>query len=379
MTSFSFAAPGRVLFGPGRAAELADVVAGWGRRPIVLTGANPGRHAALLDALGSPAVATVAHEPTVATIRDAVAAARAHGADVVVGIGGGAVLDAAKAVAALAPTGGDPLDHLEVVGRGLPVPAGTLPCVAVPTTAGTGSEMTVNAVVASPEHGVKASMRAASMMPRVALVDPLLTLGCPADVTAASGLDALTQCLEPFVSRFANPLVDALCREGLTHAGASLRRAVADGSDVEARTGMALASALSGMALANAKLGAVHGFAGPLGGMIDAPHGALCAALLPAVVRVNVRALHERDSGNPALARYAEAGELVTGTHGIAALIEWLEETNELVGIPGLAALGLDADRVDEAVAKGREASSMKGNPLDLTDDELREVVMASL
>ena len=379
MTSFSFAAPGRVLFGPGRAAELADVVAGWGRRPIVLTGANPGRHAALLDALGSPAVATVAHEPTVATIRDAVAAARAHGADVVVGIGGGAVLDAAKAVAALAPTGGDPLDHLEVVGRGLPVPAGTLPCVAVPTTAGTGSEMTVNAVVASPEHGVKASMRAASMMPRVALVDPLLTLGCPADVTAASGLDALTQCLEPFVSRFANPLVDALCREGLTHAGASLRRAVADGSDVEARTGMALASALSGMALANAKLGAVHGFAGPLGGMMNAPHGALCAALLPAVVRVNVRALREREPHHPALARYADAGELVTGTHGVAALVAWLEETNELVGIPGLGALGLDADRVDEAADKGRVASSMKGNPLDLSDDELREVLTASL
>lgn len=379
MTSFTFAAPDRILFGPGRAAELPDVVAGLGRRPVVVTGATPGRHAALLDALGNPTVVTIAHEPTVETIRDAVAAARASGADVVVGIGGGSVLDAAKAIAALASTGGDPLDHLEVVGRGRPVPDDVLPCVAVPTTAGTGSEMTVNAVVASPEHGVKASMRSASMMPRVALVDPLLTLDCPPGVTAASGLDALTQCLEPFVSRFANPLVDALCREGLSHAGASLRRAVADGSDAAAREGMALASALSGMALANAKLGAVHGFAGPLGGMIDAPHGALCAALLPAVVRVNVRALHRRDPDHPALARYAEAGELVTGTHGVAALVAWLEETNELVGIPGLRALGLADDRVDEAVAKGREASSMKGNPLDLSDDELREVVEASL
>ncbi|MDX5317758.1 MAG: iron-containing alcohol dehydrogenase, partial [Actinomycetes bacterium] len=283
----------------------------------------------------------------------------------------------AKAVAALVSGETDPLDHMEVVGRGVPQHTPT-PCVAVPTTAGTGSEMTANAVIASPEHGVKASIRGPSMLPRVALVDPLLTLGCPPDVTAASGLDALTQCLEPLVSRFANPLTDGFCREGLRRAGTSLRRAHADGSDLAARTDMALAASLSGLALANAKLGAVHGFAGVLGGMIAAPHGAICAALLHATCHVNVRALRERDPGNPALARFDEAGELLSGVRGVAALLEWLSTTTGELGIPGLGELGLGEDRIDEACRKAGISSSMKGNPIDLTDEELRDILNAS-
>ncbi|NLI17948.1 MAG: iron-containing alcohol dehydrogenase [Actinomycetales bacterium] len=379
MVSFTFAAPGQVVFGAGRAAELPRLVGGLGASPFVLTGSAPERSRALLESLGSPAFHRTPHEPTLQDVRDAVAAARDHGADVVVGIGGGSVIDAAKAVAALAATGADPLDHIEVIGRGQRLPAASLPCVAVPTTAGTGAEMTANAVLASPEHGVKASLRDTAMLPRVALVDPLLTVDCPPAVTAASGMDAVTQCLEPFVSLHANPLTDGFCREGLRRAGTALRRAFADGSDLEARTGMALCAALSGLALANAKLGAVHGFAGPLGGMIDAPHGAICAALLPAVCRVNVRALRERDPSNPALTRYEVAGELLTGVFGLHPLLGWVEDAVAEFRIPSLRDLGLTDALIDEACAKARAASSMAGNPIRLTDDELREILITAL
>ncbi|MGB3954679.1 MAG: iron-containing alcohol dehydrogenase [Brooklawnia sp.] len=376
--AFTFAAPGRLVFGAGRSAELPDLVAEFGVRPLVVTGSNPSRHAELLASLGDPAVATVKGEPTLGAVRQAVDAARTAEADVVVGVGGGAVLDTAKAVAGLAASESDPLDHLEVVGLGLPLPPVVLPWIGVPTTAGTGSEMTNNAVVTSLEHGVKASIRGRSLLAEVALVDPLLTLECPPAVTASSGLDALTQCLEAYVTHQANPLTDGFCREGLRRAASGLRRAYADGSDVSARTDMALCAALSGLALANAKLGAVHGFAGPLGGMIGAAHGTICASLLPSATRVNVAALTARGDGT-ALARYTEAAEIITGRGDVAALLAWLDETNELLGVPGLADLGLTEDRLDEAVAKGQASSSMKGNPITLTEDELQQILRAAL
>ena len=288
--AFNFAAPGRLVFGAGRSAELPALAAEFGVRPLVVTGSNPARHAELLASLGDPAVATVKGEPTLGAVRQAVEAARTAEADVVVGLGGGAVLDTAKAVAGLAASESDPLDHLEVVG--LPLPPVVLPWIGVPTTAGTGSEMTNNAVVASLEHGVKASIRGRSLLAEVALVDPLLTLECPPAVTASSGLDALTQCLEAYVTHHANPLTDGFCREGLRRAASGLRRAYADGSDVAARTDMALCAALSGLALANAA-GRGARFAGPLGGMIGAAHGTICASL-PSATRINVAALTAR-------------------------------------------------------------------------------------
>lgn len=377
--SFSFAAPGQFLFGCGRGAELGAIVATLGSRPFVCTGSRPERHQALLDLLGSPLVYAASSEPTIDSIRTAVQAARRLGADVIVGLGGGSVLDTTKAVAALVANDGDLLDYLEVVGRGQPLTKPSLPCVAVPTTAGTGSEMTANSVLASPVDGVKVSLRSTSMLPRVALVDPLLTVPCSPVVTAFSGMDALVQCLEPLVSRFANPVTDGFCREGLRRAGTSLRQAYQDGSDVAARTDMSLCASLSGLALANARLGAVHGFAGPLGGMIDAPHGAICAALLPAVCEVNVRALRERDPFHPALRRYDEAGELLAGVRRFESLLLWLAETTAQLHLPGLRQLGLDEARIDEACAKARRASSMKGNPIELTNDELRAILTASL
>src|SRR5690349_14778789 len=319
MEAFEFATAGRVLFGAGRAADLPAMLAASGTRALVYTGASPDRHAELLDALSTPAtVFPVAGEPTVDLIRTAVAAARDHGADVVAAIGGGSVIDTGKAAAMLLGNGGDPLDYLEVIGAGRAITRPSVPFIAVPTPAGTGAELTANSVLASPAHGIKASLRSRTMIPSAALVDPFLTVSCPPPVTAASGMDALTQCLEPFVSPMANPLTDAVAREGIRRAAAGLRSAYADGSNLSARADMSLASVAGGMALANAKLGAVHGLAGVIGGTVAVPHGVACAALLAPVMEANVAALRAGPPGHRALAKYAEAAALLTGEPGAA-------------------------------------------------------------
>jgi alcohol dehydrogenase class IV len=381
---FEFSTAGRIMAGPGRAADLPGVLAGLGSRALVCTGANPGRYAGLLADLGAAAaVFPVAAEPTVELARAAVTAARQHGADVIAAVGGGSVIDTGKAVAVLLGNGGDPLDYLEVVGSGQAITRPAVPCVAVPTTAGTGAEVTANAVLAVPSHRVKASLRSPFMIPRVALVDPLLTVSCPPPVTAASGLDALTQCLEPFVSVQATPLTDGLAREGLRRAGTGLRSAYADGSDVAARTDMAMCSLLGGMALANAKLGAVHGLAGVIGGTADVPHGIACAALLAPVIEANVRVLCSEGPGPPAavLDRYTEAARLLTGQP--AASVEdglaWIGETLTLLRVPGLATFGLGPQHADEIAAKALVSSSMKGNPVPLSHADLKAILLRAL
>ena len=384
-STFEFATAGRIMAGPGRAAELPGVLAGLGSRVLVCTGADPARHAGLLAGLEVPAaVFPVAGEPTVELARAAVAAAREHGADVIAAIGGGSVIDTGKAVAMLLGNGGDPLDYLEVVGSGRPITRPAAPCVAVPTTAGTGAEVTANAVLAVPAHRLKASLRSALMIPRVALVDPLLTLSCPSAVTAASGLDALTQCLEPFVSVRATPLTDGLAREGLRRAGAALRAVYADGQDTQARTDMALCSLLGGMVLANAKLGAVHGLAGVIGGTADVPHGVACAAVLAPVVEANVRALRSGAPGSAdhdRLGRYAEAARLLTGN--AAASVEdglaWIRETLALLEVPGLAAFGLGPQHAGDIAAQALTSSSMQGNPVALSHDDLTAILLRAL
>jgi alcohol dehydrogenase class IV len=379
--SFEFATAGRIMAGAGRAAELPEVVAGLGSRVLVCTGADPARHAGLLAGLGWPAaVFPVAGEPTIELARAGVAAGREHGADVVVAIGGGSVIDAGKAVAMLLGNGGDPLDYLEVVGSGRKITRPAVPCVAVPTTAGTGSEVTANAVLASPAHRVKSSLRSPFMIPRVALVDPALTVSCPPPVTAASGLDALTQCLEPFVSVRANPLTDGLAREGLRRAAAGLRAAYADGTDLGARADMAVCSLLGGLALANAKLGAVHGLAGVIGGTAAVPHGVACAALLAPVMEANVAALRSGPPGrraHPALDRYAEAARLITGTPAasIEDGLDWIRETIALLAIPRLASFGLRPHDADDIAVKAAKSSSMQGNPVTLSQSDLRAVL----
>ncbi len=376
---FEFATAGRIMAGPGRAAELPGVLAGLGSRVLVCTGANPARHASLLAGLGLPAaVFPVAGEPTAERARAGVAAAREHGADVVAAIGGGSVIDLGKAAAMLLANGGDPLDYLEVVGSGRKITQPSAPCVAVPTTAGTGAEVTANAVLGVPGHRLKASLRSPLMIPRVALVDPELTVSCPPPVTAASGLDALTQCLEPFVSVRATPLTDGLAREGLRRAATGLRAAHADGADLAARTDMAMCALLGGMALANAKLGAVHGLAGVIGGTADVPHGMACAALLAPVIEANVRTAAP---GSPALDRYAEAAQLLTGKPGASVEdgLAWIGETLTLLGVPGLAAFGLGSGQAGDIAAAAMTSSSMQGNPVPLSQGQLEAVFLEAL
>jgi alcohol dehydrogenase class IV len=381
---FEFAAAAQIVFGRGSVSELAERVAGLGCRPLVVTGSDPSRTGAP-DHLAARGLGVtsfrITAEPTTGVASEGVARAREGACDVVVGIGGGSVLDGAKAIAALLTNGGEPLDYLEVIGAGRKIEKPSAPFVAVPTTAGTGSEVTRNAVLASPEHRVKVSLRSVSMLPRLALLDPVLTVSVPKAVTASTGLDALTQVLEPFVSNRANPVTDALCRDGLVRAARSLRRACEDGSDLDAREDMALASLYGGMALANARLGAVHGFAGPLGGMIAAPHGALCARLLPFVIAANVRALRERAPESPALERYAEVARIVTGRPDAAAEdgAAWALELVEALSVPDLASYGLGVGDLADAVARARRASSMRGNPVELTEGELGRILDQAL
>lgn len=382
---FEFATAGRIVFGPGCLPRALGAVPGYGSRALVVTGSRSERAAALVARLGELGVQScvrgVAGEPSVATALELVREGRDFAADLIVGFGGGSALDAAKAVALLLPNPGDPLDYLEVVGRGLPVATPALPCVAIPTTSGTGSEVTRNAVLASTEHRVKVSLRDASMLPRLAIVDSELTLSVPAATTAATGLDALTQCIEPYLSCLANPLTDGIALEGIQHGARCLKRAYADGSDLDARTGMSLTSLCGGLALANAKLGAVHGFAGPIGGMCDAPHGSVCARLLPLVYAANLTALRQREPQNPALARMARVAQILLDDPSATAdaAVGWLETLVSDLQIPALSEFGLSEAELPDLVVKAQRSSSMQGNPLTLTPAELHAIAQQAL
>jgi alcohol dehydrogenase class IV len=381
---FEFATAQRILFGLGALKEIGPLAASLGKKPLVVTGASPARADRLLALLTeaglSAAVFSAAGEPSVNTVRTALAQADAERTDLVVGFGGGSTLDTAKAVAALLANGGDPLEYLEVVGQGRPLIQPSLPLIAIPTTAGTGSEVTRNAVLASPEHQVKVSLRSPLMLPRVALVDPELTYGLPPEITASTGLDALTQLVEPFLCNRPNPLVDGLCRDGIPRVARSLRRACLDGYDAAAREDLALASLEGGMALANARLGAVHGLAAPLGGMFPAPHGATCARLLPRVLETNHRALRERDPSHDALRRMDTLGRFLTGqAPGAAKAIAWVDGLCRDLRIPPLRAYGVTAADIPTLVDRARVASSMQGNPIALTPAELAEILEKAL
>ena len=379
--AFEFATAQRIIFGDGVAEQAGALAAALGRSALVVTGTSR-RHAdPLLASLAAAGVAgalfPVGGEPDVATMAAGAAAVRDSQADLVIGIGGGSVVDAGKAIAALATNQGDIYDYLEVIGRAQPLVETPLPFIAIPTTAGTGSEVTRNAVLASPEHRVKVSLRSAAMLPRVALVDPVLTHSLPPAQSAASGLDALTQLIEPFVSSRSNPLVDAICKEGIRHAVRSLRRVYTDGSDAEARRDMAFASLCSGLALANAGLGAVHGFAGPFGGAYGAPHGAVCAVLLAPVFAANVRALETRAPGSPLLDRFREVAVMLTGRAGATPddAVVWLQALTRDLAIPPLSTYGYRTADAAGVVKAARSASSMKANPLPLTDEELYAIL----
>lgn len=385
MTHFEFATATRILFGSGTLNEIGKIAAEFGNKALVVVGGAVERASPLLDLLKNQEIQTsifqVLHEPSVELAIAGVEQARRENCEMIISFGGGSAIDAGKAIAALVTNPGDVLDYLEVIGKAQPLKNAPLPFIAMPTTAGTGAEVTRNAVLSSAEHRVKVSLRSPLMLPRVALIDPELTLNLLPDVTAATGMDALTQVIEPFVSNAANPLTDALCRDAIQRAARSLRQVYTQGDDQQAREDMALASLFGGLALANAKLGAVHGFAGVLGGMFPAPHGAVCAALLPHVMRANVHALREREPQNPVLQRFDEIGRLLTGLPSATAAdaVAWIGETATLLQIPPLAQYGIQQDHFTDIITKSARASSMKGNPIVLTAAELSDILNAAV
>lgn len=380
---FEFATVTRIVFGAGSLRDSGALLAPLGKRALVVTGSKPERAAPLFEVLQAQqiehSVFVSSGEPSIETARAGRKHAQEMSCDFVIGFGGGSVLDTAKAIAALLTNPGDPLDYLEVIGRGQPIRQLSAPLVTVPTTAGTGSEVTSNAVLFSPEHHVKVSLRSPLMLARLAIVDSSLTHSSPPDVTAQSGLDALTQVIEPFVSNKANPMTDALCREGIARAARSLRQVYQQPDDAAAREDMALTALFGGLALSNAKLGAVHGFAAPLGGMFDAPHGGICARLLPVVMRVNLRALRSRQPESEALRRYDEIARLITGDPQATADTgaAWLERLCTDLRIPSLSAYGVSEADYPLLIEKASAASSMQGNPIKLTPDELQDILAA--
>ncbi len=380
MIRFEFATTSRIIFGRETLKEVPALATQMGGRPLVVTGKNTARAEPLLNLLKTtdmqPFIFGVPGEPTIEMIFEGVQLARKKACDVIIGIGGGSVIDAAKAIAALLTNSGNIMDYLEVIGHGQPLTQASAPCIAIPTTAGTGAEVTRNSVLASTEHRVKVSLRSPTMLPDLAVIDPELTHSMPPSLTASTGFDALTQNLEPFVSLKSNPLTDALCREGLKRVARSLRQAFENGRDAAAREDMAIASLFGGLALANAKLGAVHGFAGMMGAMFSIPHGVVCARLLPHVMDVNVKAL-QRKGDLTLLTRYDEVARLLTGKPDVRATdgIEWIYDLCNALDIAPLFEFGITEAHFPEMIPGAKRASSMKGNPVELTDEELIEIL----
>ncbi len=385
MNRFEFATATRIIFGAGTLKQLPALCLELGKRPLLVVGKNRSRAEPLVEALtlagAAATVFSVRGEPSIEDVTRGLECARTAACDTVIGFGGGSVLDTTKAISGLLTNEGEIFEYLEVIGRGRPLAHPAAPCIAVPTTAGTGSEVTRNAVLSSALHRVKVSLRSPHLLPRIALVDPELTYDLPPSITAATGLDALTQLIEPYVSARANPMTDAFCREGIHRAARSLQRAVEQGHDVGAREEMSLASLLGGLALANAGLGAVHGLAAPIGGSFHAPHGAVCAALLPQVIEANLAALHARTPLHPSLDRYHEVARIVTGRTDAAAsdLTRWVRALVLAVKIPRLATYGITAGNFAALAKAASASSSMKANPVTLTEAELCEIVSAAL
>lgn len=392
--NFEFATATRVIFGVGALREVGVRAKEFGHRALVVTGRDTRRAEPLLTILREQGVTgltfSVFGEPEIETIEQGIKQARHQHCEMVIGFGGGSALDAGKAIAAMLTNNGELLDYLEVIGRGKTLAKPSAPFIAIPTTAGTGSEVTRNAVLASAQHHLKVSLRSPLMLPKLAIIDPALTYALPPAVTASTGLDALTQVIEPYVSCRANPMTDALCVEGIRRATRSLKIACQAAHDKSsesnpasraAREDMAVASLFGGFALANAGLGAVHGLAGPIGGMFSAPHGAVCAALLPHVMHANIRALRQREPNSESLLRYREVARLLTGSReakeedGIA----WVQNAVSELHISPLGSYGITRAHTSTLIEKAAQASSMKANPISLTTAELTEILERAL
>jgi alcohol dehydrogenase class IV len=382
---FEFATANRILFGEGMLSRAGSLAVEFGKCALVVTGSRVEHARPLLELLDEYGLEvstfSVPEEPTVALVKQGVAVARSTEAELVLGFGGGSAIDAGKAIAALVTNGDDPLEFLEVVGQGKPLKAPPLPYIAIPTTAGTGSEVTRNAVLASKQHKVKVSLRSEKMIPDIALIDPVLTYSVPPEVTAFTGMDALTQVIEPYLTRKRNSLTDSFAREGMLRGAGTLVSAFQDGGDQEARRQMAFVSLMGGLSLANAGLGAVHGFAGPFGGMYDAPHGAICAALVPHVMKVNLFRARESQQDSDLLKRFDDVASFLTGAPHASAEdgVQWLHSLSETLEIPPLGSYGFMRADFQTLIEKASVSSSMKGNPVELSMTDMEMILERAL
>jgi alcohol dehydrogenase class IV len=377
--NFEFATASKIVFGQESHKKIGHIAQGYGHRCLVVTGTNLERAKRLLNILDESKLVystySVQGEPTIDQIEAGIHAVKAFQGNVVIGFGGGSVIDSAKAIAGLATNPGRLLEYLEVIGDNKPLSVPALPCIAIPTTAGTGAEVTKNAVLTSQEHRQKVSLRSPYLLPAVALVDSTLCHDLPPDLTANTGLDALTQLIEPYLSNRANPFTDALCLKGIECAKRSLKRCFQNGTDAPAREEMSLASLFGGIALANAGLGAVHGFAGAIGGMFHAPHGAICAALLPFVMQANIHALQKQDSQHPYLDRFRHLASLLTHSSDPEQAVQWVRNLCRDLQVKPLHCYGITQSDIPAIVQKSQKASSMKANPIVLSPEELTEIL----
>ena len=382
---FEFSTSNRIVFGPGSLKTVEPVIEDLGSRVMVVTGGSSERVYPLVRLLEKKnrtvSYFKVEEEPTIGVLENGLSQARKEKIDFIIGCGGGSTVDTAKAIAALIHQSGPVLDYLEVIGKGNPLNHRPIPMLAVPTTAGTGAEVTCNSVLRSEEHQVKVSLRNPMMFPLLAVVDPEMTLSLPASTTATTGMDALTQLIEAYTSSRSNPMTESMCREGIIRSAQSLRRAYYQADNLDARIDLSLASLFSGLALANAGLGAVHGIAAPLGGMCPAPHGAVCAKLLPSVIETNIASLLANTPSSPILVKYDRVARWLTGSKsaGASELIQELKDLGRDLNIPPLTNFGLGRDQIPNLVTRSLKASSMKTNPVSLTEIELYDIIEKSI
>jgi alcohol dehydrogenase class IV len=394
LNPFSISLLPKIEFGAGSINKVASIAASFGKRALLVTGGrsfvNSGHYEKLLKDLKTQGIAwetfKVTGEPSPGLVDDAVSRLRGMDFDVVAGIGGGSVLDAAKAIAGLLKPGNSVMDYLEGAGPELPYTGPATPFIAVPTTAGTGSEATKNAVLSvQGKEGFKKSFRHETLVPRYAVVDPDLLAACPPELIAANGMDALTQLLESYVSSKANPFTDALALSGLTAVRDSLLHWYDGAGDVgDARAKMAYAALLSGITLAQVGLGSVHGLASPLGAFFPIPHGVVCGTLVSEATRVNIQTMESREADNPSLVKYSQAGKLFRGKSHLddaaarVVLVHTLADWTERMKLPRLSAYGVTESDLDHVVAHCR-GSSMKTNPIALTDAEVKTILEGRL
>jgi alcohol dehydrogenase class IV len=388
LPNFDFFSVPHIAFGVGKLSVLPALAKALGDVILLVFNGGDGPRERVVAALKPAGVKLIAHrqkgEPTVADVDAALAAARDAKCTGVIGTGGGSAMDCAKAVAGLLANGGSALDYMEVIGRGQKIARPAIPWIAIPATAGTGAEVTRNAVIGEPSKKFKASLRSELLLPRAAIIDPEIQLDLPPNPTAWSGMDALCQCIESYTSTGANPLTDALALHGVGLAAANLRRAFEHGRDIAARSAMATAALISGITLTNAGLGAVHGFAAPLGANFDVPHGAVCAALLPHVISANIMAAGAGDNDG-AIDRYADVGRAMTGKwfldqdQALSAAIGGTQTLAKDLQIPPLKKFGLTLAAVPEMISLAKKASSMKFNPVVLSDVTLADVLARAI